>query len=279
MRGTPPLHMTKFYLGGIIPAHAGNTLSHRRYSEKHKDHPRTCGEHAPHAKPVTVLSGSSPHMRGTPTCADDEIPWRGIIPAHAGNTFIQHGQRSTQRDHPRTCGEHLLLFLISIILLGSSPHMRGTLSENIGKLLTDGIIPAHAGNTFNKTVQSCKIRDHPRTCGEHYRSRCLRNPDRGSSPHMRGTPRRKTLANQTDGIIPAHAGNTRLRPEPFRRAEDHPRTCGEHQVRLDSLAEIEGSSPHMRGTHEIPALGRRNPGIIPAHAGNTNPRRFQKSPS
>ena len=31
-------------------------------------------------------------------------------------------------------------------------------------------------------------------------------------------------------------------------ARDHPRICGEHYGDSDFVAELEGSSPHMRGT-------------------------------
>ena len=71
----------------------------------------------------------------------------GIIPAHAGNTTPIITAGSTQRDHPRTCGEHEGSTIIFALNPGSSPHMRGTQNSEKGDINDLGIIPAHAGNT------------------------------------------------------------------------------------------------------------------------------------
>ena len=92
---------------GIIPAYAGNTVQALRRC-------LCCG-------------GSSPHTRGTPDCyarsacrcgdhprirgehapsAFAPRPWRGIIPAYAGNTRTPRTRPATGWDHPRIRGEH-----------------------------------------------------------------------------------------------------------------------------------------------------------------------------
>ena len=102
----------------------------------------------------------------------DEIiidPDDGIIPAHAGNTFRKRKVIELAGDHPRACGEHVLTCGVLCATWGSSPRMRGTL--HIGELedYTDGIIPAHAGNTIYTHNPWVPVRDHPRACGEHVR--------------------------------------------------------------------------------------------------------------
>ena len=52
------------------------------------------------------------------------------------------------RDHPRACGEHLDLIIYGFSLPGSSPRMRGTLDKVLDGAEFGGIIPAHAGNTY-----------------------------------------------------------------------------------------------------------------------------------
>mgnify|MGYP000193879767 CR=1 FL=1 len=47
------------------------------------------------------------------------------------------------------------------------------------------------------------------------------------------------------------------------------RVCGEHRTLTDENGEPWGSSPRMRGTLKAYNHGNRNPGIIPAYAGNT----------
>ena len=50
---------------------------------------------------------------------------------------------------------------------------------------------------------------------------------------------------------------------------DHPRVCGEHFVPTIMGSVSLGSSPRMRGTHNIPIAHIPRYGIIPAYAGNT----------
>ena len=50
---------------------------------------------------------------------------------------------------------------------------------------------------------------------------------------------------------------------------DHPRACGEHAVPHALLTLSEGSSPRLRGTHELGVARGELGGIIPALAGNT----------
>ena len=49
---------------GIIPAHAGSTISYCSGSTRRRDHPRTCGEHLAFYLHINRAMGSSPHMRG-----------------------------------------------------------------------------------------------------------------------------------------------------------------------------------------------------------------------
>ena len=94
---------------------------------------------------------------------------------------------------------------------------------------------------------------------------------------MRGTPDFVVSGATWGGIIPAHAGNTTSRPVfvPWRR--DHPRACGEHMSLLGGPWGIAGSSPRMRGTRSVVTFVKWIGGIIPAHAGNTQPVRWSSS--
>ena len=70
-------------------------------------------------------------------------------------------------------------------------------------------------------------------------------------------------------IIPAHAGQTRVRTGRKSRDPDHPRTCGAN-VRYDNeLNQVSGSSPHMRGKRRWVSERSWCLRIIPAHAGQT----------
>ena len=147
MRGTRLASCDASCRGGIIPAHAGNTLPCCRTNLSCRDHPRACGEHISWSFHFSQPPGSSPRMRGTRNSNTDKSYLRGIIPAHAGNTGGRAGWTANPRDHPRACGEHRRPPSGRGGGRGSSPRMRGTLVEQGHRSDDAGIIPAHAGNT------------------------------------------------------------------------------------------------------------------------------------
>ena len=249
MRGTHPLRAVPHIWAGIIPAHAGNT-------------PVRC-------RSAVSKQGSSPRMRGTRCLVGRVSVAHGIIPAHAGNTKEVMRCSSASWDHPRACGEHQVLQTAIAGLPGSSPRMRGTppITKFHGALR--GIIPAHAGNTRCRANGRSPGGDHPRACGEHRAQRVAADPERGSSPRMRGTRCAGRLPRLFGGIIPAHAGNTLACRQKSIDSRDHPRACGEHLLTVSCSSRATGSSPRMRGTQAPAASKSARPGIIPAHAGNT----------
>ena len=92
--------------------------------------------------------------------------------------------------------------------------------------------------------------------------------DCGSSPHTRGTSRRRSCVRYRTRFIPAHAGNMGIATAHPGSVAVHPRTRGEHCCSMNSHTWNSGSSPHTRGTCHgggpSPWSGR----FIPAHAGN-----------
>ncbi|EEP20775.1 hypothetical protein BIFANG_03345 [Bifidobacterium angulatum DSM 20098 = JCM 7096] len=106
-------------------------------------------------------------------------------------------------------------------------------------------------------------------CGEHAERVILELTKRGSSPRVRGTRYGRDLVSAPPGIIPACAGNTYIVSLATRLRRDHPRVCGEHQVRDTLYGTTQGSSPRVRGTRDGGRHDGARPGIIPACAGNT----------
>ena len=132
---------------GIIPAYAGNTLTHGRGGASFRDHPRVCGEHGRTFELAVDRVGSSPRMRGTPYHPTSSFSSPGIIPAYAGNTKPAEDRPTYLRDHPRVCGEHTVFGHGVSFLWGSSPRMRGTPAPRGRSSQATRIIPAYAGNT------------------------------------------------------------------------------------------------------------------------------------
>ena len=86
--------------------------------------------------------------------------------------------------------------------------MRGTPGDEDWLSEFVRIILADAGNTRSQ----CKLletrRDHPRGCGEHYRTCSIALIMPGSSSRMRGTPGHAVRPVHPEWIILADAGNT-----------------------------------------------------------------------
>ena len=152
---------------GIIPACAGNTMKAEQILKNRRDHPRVCGEHQCPRGHISTSWGSSPRVRGTLQILDVSRVHAGIIPACAGNTLGGRSYAIQSRDHPRVCGEHFSIAVNAIQSRGSSPRVRGTLTEEYLGLGYSGIIPACAGNTKRHSFDAIIDADHPRVCGEH----------------------------------------------------------------------------------------------------------------
>ena len=152
---------------------------------------------------------------------------------------------------------------------GSSPRMRGSLSDGYRRGKAAGIIPAHAGLTGYAGVWSADGRDHPRACGAHLDEPLLLRVGLGSSPRMRGSLIADLQPLGTAGIIPAHAGLTPGHRQAGSSPWDHPRACGAHYGYTGKARAASGSSPRMRGSRFVFHNHPSGDGIIPAHAGLT----------
>ena len=148
------------------------------------------------------------------------------------------------------CGEQLRSCVHLSFRVGSSPRMRGTGEQGTRGDDLAGIIPAHAGNRSNPRLRATSRRDHPRACGEQLKLTLKASAHSGSSPRMRGTAEECLAGVTVDGIIPAHAGNSRTSSCASPRCWDHPRACGEQHTHVRK---------HSSGN-----------GIIPARAGSSS---------
>ena len=151
----------------LIPARAGSTCGQSWSAIRPPAHPRTCGEHTSAKSCKAFHQGSSPHVRGAPPIARQNLAVCRLIPARAGSTASHIARLPRRTAHPRTCGEHLRAASVASGHQGSSPHVRGarTLSGPMRTSLR--LIPARAGSTSGGTNTGARYGAHPRTCGEH----------------------------------------------------------------------------------------------------------------
>ena len=149
----------------IIPAHAGQTQKRFVAAVDQADHPRACGANVRYGVTSAAASGSSPRMRGKHRRSPPAPTTAGIIPAHAGQTYVAAGDRGEQADHPRACGANGYGVVEHAPPIGSSPRMRGKRRASSAPTPRGRIIPAHAGQTSGKNRRTPRHPDHPRACG------------------------------------------------------------------------------------------------------------------
>ncbi len=160
----------------------------------------------------------------------------GITPAHAGKSGCSVAWHVFVQDHPRTCGEKRVRLAFISGIWGSPPHMRGKGVLPPMLWLWPGITPAHAGKSWYAPFRYCITWDHPRTCGEKYQWKAGADTAIGSPPHMRGKVCVASHKSAYTGITPAHAGKRTAYPAAGHLLEDHPRTCGEKEIKLCAYA-------------------------------------------
>ncbi len=194
---------------------------------------------------------------------------RRIIPAHAGKSKFAIDPQAENRDHPRSCGEKAILASRAQAQAGSSPLMRGKDYSDFVSKVHLRIIPAHAGKRWELKYLFWEKRDHPRSCGEKEDLFELQAWGKGSSPLMRGKANRGAEVSFFGRIIPAHAGKSAQRSLNWPLIRDHPRSCGEKNLRMRRSNRVPGSSPLMRGKDHYGGPERLARRIIPAHAGKS----------
>ena len=202
--------------------------------------------------------GASFELEGVPPRLQHTIRAAvSFIPARAGNTARYRLPSRTSAVHPRSRGEHTLMFTHALPYTGSSPLARGTHRFHEHRDQQCRFIPARAGNTCCRRSAHRSSPVHPRSRGEHGRDPGESWLAAGSSPLARGTRDQGDGEDQGLRFIPARAGNTKV-------------VCPVVWL-------VYGSSPLARGTlrerHRAGPHGR----FIPARAGNTTPKCAQMS--
>ena len=192
VRGTLRRRLCQVWHDRFIPAGAGNAFRSWWYSLRSSVHPRGCGER------LGETASTAAEFR--------------FIPAGAGNAWLLIAQACCASVHPRGCGERSELFLMVVVVPGSSPRVRGTQTIPVADVAASRFIPAGAGNAGALQLPAQGTAVHPRGCGERLTIIQIKHLLFGSSPRVRGTPfcgRAPTLSYR---FIPAGAGNA-LMPE------------------------------------------------------------------
>ena len=151
---------------GITPAYAGKRPVAVFTCRFIQDHPRLCGEKTEDVFDLPTQTGSPPPMRGKGFLSLTIFTRARITPAYAGKSkFLLYIFPHT-RDHPRLCGEKLLVSAEMRTAEGSPPPMRGKVVPRLYNTDLNGITPAYAGKRISWSNPWEQSGDHPRLCGE-----------------------------------------------------------------------------------------------------------------
>ena len=180
MRGKVLPNAVQLKKSGITPAYAGKRGLRKRGSRNPADHPRICGEKWDKLPSENKQKGSPPRMRGKGHRIPLRHPLQGITPAYAGKSSACRRTLSAGWDHPRICGEKIVVSRTWCSRSGLPPRMWGKVSSIRDDLARVGITPAYAGKSSSPRLIALLIWDHPRICGAKYPTAVLDSPYRGS---------------------------------------------------------------------------------------------------
>ena len=215
------------------------------------------------------MSGSSPLTRGKHYARRARDPPPRLIPAHAGKTVSSWTATLNQEAHPRSRGENTHWAGVLARKDGSSPLTRGKQRVIFRCPFCEGLIPAHAGKTFQRRSFRGQRAAHPRSRGENLAWAVEGARAYGSSPLTRGKPRVASPRSPCRRLIPAHAGKTTFTDDADLARAAHPRSRGENLVGHCKAMVGHGSSPLTRGKLEVIGELAKGGRLIPAHAGKT----------
>ena len=253
----------------LIPAHAGKTSAQILRSRRARAHPRSRGENEGVGTMSLHRVGSSPLTRGKRSRGVAASRGPRLIPAHAGKTRWPGLSLRESGAHPRSRGENGGNRSRGPFVEGSSPLTRGKHSPRTGYYASQGLIPAHAGKTGFGAGVAGVDGAHPRSRGENLIRSLSSVCSAGSSPLTRGKQFKLDESVRVGGLIPAHAGKTRMWGPCLCTGWAHPRSRGEN-TRLPFYGpQRVGSSPLTRGKQCASRNGYFPAGLIPAHAGKT----------
>ena len=267
LRGSRRANQSVLAGRGPIPAPAGEPCPSRPTRSSWRAYPRTCGGASDLFPLKPGIPGLSPHLRGSPITPRPCPPAGGPIPAPAGEPQQDVRQQPRQGAYPRTCGGAVKRWVDPASIGGLSPHLRGSLLEDIGRRVGGRPIPAPAGEPRNRDGPRGYQWAYPRTCGGACAAVSRDARKKGLSPHLRGSRRRAACSRGGSWPIPAPAGEPDRCSVRSWKSWAYPRTCGGALSDAEMKLVEAGLSPHLRGSRVSSFSGVRVSGPIPAPAG------------
>ena len=254
-----------------IPACAGEPADDAAAARAAAVYPRVCGGTDASKTLSSRTPGLSPRVRGNQVAPARLRGWPRSIPACAGEPPVADPPSQVAGVYPRVCGGTCPGWRGTDCIRGLSPRVRG--NPNFRAILGQfpGSIPACAGEPQMMSPVGAVPGVYPRVCGgTRVRVWCI-SRGRGLSPRVRGNPMGNPAFGQSQGSIPACAGEpdgeSRLRAI----AGVYPRVCGGTLLNAGKTQPLAGLSPRVRGNPIARRRDSPSQRSIPACAGEPPP--------
>ena len=215
--------------------------------------------------------GLSPRVRGNLRSASTWTDAGRSIPACAGEPLWYVERESDSTVYPRVCGGTQFSGSALTSPIGLSPRVRGNRDAHCRRQSGGRSIPACAGEPLGCWNEPRVQRVYPRVCGGTITGFPCGYPERGLSPRVRGNRGRRLGTESGWRSIPACAGEPSASSSSARVRRVYPRVCGGTTVAGSSTTPPKGLSPRVRGNRARGGPRRRDPGSIPACAGEPHP--------
>ena len=230
-----------------IPACAGEAPPMQTPNQCRRVYPRVCGGSVADGDGRAYALGLSPRVRGKRRHRKGVFVVARSIPACAGEADDQQPAGLFLAVYPRVCGGSGTFSLMSTLVTGLSPRVRGKPSASCTACYCSGSIPACAGEAQILQGVDDARRVYPRVCGGSAVGRGDNGCMHGLSPRVRGKPFPVGFAAYAAWSIPACAGEAGCRWTTSSMSRVYPRVCGGSRLVPGMRRSPEGLSPRVRG--------------------------------
>ena len=169
--------------------------------------------------------------------------------------------------YPRACGGTCPGPRAWAASMGLSPRVRGNLGKKACQPVTQGSIPARAGEPRRPPMSRTGLGVYPRACGGTRRRGGTLHQRQGLSPRVRGNHVQAIPRGGQFGSIPARAGEPQSIADYAAEHGVYPRACGGTSRRSTEAAYHSGLSPRVRGNRRLRRRRAADRRSIPARAG------------
>ena len=269
VRGLQSCHIHEVCTARYNPACAGTTLRSRTKSIWCTIQPRVCGDYSVLLRLFSIVTDTTPRVRGLLYAHFFRLRnWR-YNPACAGTTTRSGLYCSSPSIQPRVCGDYAARSVLNGLAVDTTPRVRGLRKFDGVGCQHIRYNPACAGTTGTNKVNKRIGTIQPRVCGDYFLSRRERQYLYDTTPRVRGLLISRFLQVLFARYNPACAGTTALPALPARSPEIQPRVCGDYCDVRERRYHAYDTTPRVRG---LQWRGDARPAAIrynPACAGTT----------